>query len=201
MSNGASLELSIKEYATQKGKTVQAVYQQMKRKENAAALEGHIFTKQIGNKEVKYLDAEAIAILDRGSQTTPVVIEREDLRFELEVKTQDLDLAQKKIIYQEGQIQALKEMLAEKEEKLLTLAESESLLEASKKEVQLLEGFIQDAKSEIDVLTNEKAVLSAENIKKDELLSNERKTSQKALDELTAIKGKWWYKLFAGKQG
>lgn len=54
--------------------------------------------------------------------------------------------------------------------------------------------------SQIDAPKAQNDVLSADNAVKDKTLEDERKNAQKAADELTDIKGKWWYKLFAKKK-
>lgn len=122
MSNINGYEVSVKDYATQRNKTVQAVYQQMKRGENAVALEGHIIVRRVGNKDVKFLDEKAVEILDESSRSTPTVLLQEDLKSELEAVSQDLDLAQKNLVFYEGQMKALKDLLAEKEKELRALA-------------------------------------------------------------------------------
>lgn len=68
--------MTIKEYAASRGKTIQAVYQAMKRKVNAEALEGHTYTAQVRGKAVLCLDDEAVAILDRGAMQTATVVEK-----------------------------------------------------------------------------------------------------------------------------
>lgn len=132
MSNNATLGVSIKDFAEQRGKTVQAVYQQMKRKENAAALEGHVFTQRVGNKDVKYLDEEAVSILDKSSSSAPLTILEDGLRADLEETKQQLDMKEKQVLYQEGQISILKDLLAEANQKLLLLAEPQVEIDALK---------------------------------------------------------------------
>ncbi len=61
---------AIKDYAQSHGVTIQAVYQQLKRKKNKEALAGHIH-KIDG---VKYLDKEAVAYLEQQHVNTPAVI-------------------------------------------------------------------------------------------------------------------------------
>ena len=64
--------------------------------------------------------------------------------------------------------------------------------------------FLEESKREqaekIDVLTRENAVLSHDIAEKDKTLAELDRTAHTLSDELTAIKGKWWYKLFAGKK-
>lgn len=86
--------ITVKEYAERKGKSVQAVYKQMRAKENAALLENHIFLQKVGNKTAKVLDDEAVRILDEASRKIPTVIVQdgkddiiESLRMEIEPHT------------------------------------------------------------------------------------------------------------------
>lgn len=69
------------------------------------------------------------------------------------------------------------------------------LLEAAAQQTLLLE----QSNNKIKTLEAQNDDLRADNVLKDKTLEDERKNAQKLSDELTAIKGKWWYKLFAGK--
>lgn len=66
--------ISIKEYAESRGKTVQAVYNQIHGKEKADLLEGHIITQKAGHKNIKFIDETAVRILDEASKQAPTVI-------------------------------------------------------------------------------------------------------------------------------
>lgn len=132
MSDNAGLGISVKDFAEQRGKTVQAVYQQMKRKENAVALEGHVFTHRVGNKDVKYLDDEAVSILDKSSQSAPLTILEDGLRAELDDTKQQLDMKEKQVIFQEGQLSILKEQLADAQQKLMALSEPQAQIDTLK---------------------------------------------------------------------
>ena len=46
--------ISIKDYAKSRNRTVQGVYQQISRKNNAELLKEHIITKEVGNRKVKF---------------------------------------------------------------------------------------------------------------------------------------------------
>ncbi len=70
--------MSVKEYAVQRGKSAQSVYKQMKSKENAERLDGHIHVFRVNNKDVKYLDEEAVKVLDEASQNSVQVILQTD---------------------------------------------------------------------------------------------------------------------------
>lgn len=83
-------------------------------------------------------------------------------------------------------------------------------LEDKQNKIELLQGFLLDAKDEIKALTDEKYALEAQN-RRIALLEADNeavrvkaleaeKTAQAASDELTAIKGTLWYKLFGPKK-
>lgn len=81
--------LTIKEFAEMHGKSVQAVYQQIKSKENAKALEGHIVIHRVGNKDTKLLDEEAVRILQSASMQAPQVIMQTDDKERIEQLRQE----------------------------------------------------------------------------------------------------------------
>lgn len=129
MSNEAVSGVSVKEYAAQRGKTIQAVYQQMKRKENAAALKGHVLLQRVGNKNVKYLDEEAVAILDRSSNSAPLVILEEGLKDSLALAQQETKQWEAQAFKLQGQVELLKEMLEQRDEALRLLDEPQRRIE------------------------------------------------------------------------
>lgn len=192
MSNIKGFEMSVRDYAKERGKTVQAVYQQMKRKENAVALNGHIKTRRIGNKDVKYLDEKAVAILDEGSNATPTIIVQTETEEKLAEANQKLEALKFEYMKLQGRSELLQEQLAEKDQKLLQLEEKA-------KETELLEGFIQDAKAEIEVQKAENAHLSAENKKKDELLLEAEKKAQELSEELERVNNRGFFKRLFNK--
>lgn len=130
--------ITIKEYARQRGKTVQAVYQQVKRKSNSEKLKGHIYIQTINDKETTMLDDEAVAILEKASSSTPVIIEQTDTKEQLEQLQQENKALLIKVAEQaEEYMQYIKETTLELQEikAQLALAEkSQAELEAEKKE-------------------------------------------------------------------
>lgn len=122
--------ITIKEYAELHGKSVQAVYKQIKSKENASALDGHIFTEKINNKSVKMLDKEAVRILETASkQSIQVILQNDDKE-----KIEQLEAENKNLLLQIASIQ--KELIAtqkalseEKEQVKLLQNEKIELLE------------------------------------------------------------------------
>lgn len=113
--------ISVKEYAKQNQKSVQAVYKQIKSHENAKALEGHIFTRKINNKDTKFLDNTAIEILDEASRQAPTIIVRTSEHEMIDQLTQE----NKKLLIKVAQLQAV---IIDKSEKIEQLQEANILL-------------------------------------------------------------------------
>lgn len=119
--------ISVKEYAENRGKSVQAVYQQLKRKDNAQRLEGHIVVKRVGNKDTKFLDAVAVEILDEASRQAPqVIMESMDKERIAELEAENKMLVQK--------IVELQEQIIERSKKVEMLQEANILLLEQKQE-------------------------------------------------------------------
>ena len=119
--------ITVKEYAENRGKSVQSVYQQMKRKDNSQKLEGHIVKKRVGNKETKFLDTVAVEILDEASRQAPqVIMETMDKERIEELEAENKLLVQK--------IVELQDQLIKKTEKIELLQEANILLLEQKQE-------------------------------------------------------------------
>lgn len=113
--------ITIKEYAELHGKSVQSVYKQIKSKENASALDGHIFTEKINNKSVKMLDDEAVRILEMASkQSIQVILQQDDKE-----KIEQLEADNKNLLLQIASIQqeliAIQKALSEEKEQVKLL--------------------------------------------------------------------------------
>lgn len=82
-------------------------------------------------------------------------------------------------------------------------------LEEKQSKIEKLQDALLEAKDQIDVLKDEKhqlelenakiPLLSSDNEEKDKSIDELETKLKTASDELTTIKSKWWYKLFAGK--
>lgn len=168
-------EISVKDYAQSRGKTVQAVYQQMKSKHNSVALSGHIISRLVGNKHVKFLDDVAVAVLDKATNAFPLAQNTSyDLIFDFN-QFEKLKLDYMKL---QGRCELLQEQLQDQQQKLLAF-------DTQKKEIELLEGFIQDAKSEIEVQTVHNSILSKEKAEAIERALKAEKEAQTASESLT----------------
>lgn len=127
--------MNVKEYAELRGKSVQAVHQQIKRKTNAKALEGHIFTYKVNNKNVKFIDKEGIEILDDSSKQTPSVMIREtsnEIIEQLRIEKEQLLL---KVAMQADEIAELAKWKADNALALAEIKNQKLLLEEKKEEL------------------------------------------------------------------
>lgn len=122
--------ITIKEFAELHGKSVQAVYKQIKSKENATLLEGHIFTEKINNKSVKMLDDVAVQILnDASKQSIQVIMQNDDRERIEQLETENKTLLIKIASLQEELITTQKELGKEKDNVKLLQNEKIELLE------------------------------------------------------------------------
>lgn len=122
--------ITIKEYAELHGKSVQAVYKQIKSKENASVLDGHIFTEKINNKSVKMLDKEAIRILETASkQSVQVILQNDDKEKIEQLETENKNLLLQIASIQKELIATQKALSEEKEQVKLLQNEKIELLE------------------------------------------------------------------------
>lgn len=173
--------ISLKDYAAQKNISYEAVRQQVVRYKDE--LGSHV----IRDGRQQFLDEEAVAFLDAKRQKNPVAIIQQNKDEQIaELENQVKQLLAKTA----AQADRISELAEWKAENALLIAGAEQIrlaLEAAEKETKILEGFIQDAKTEIATLTEEKgqeAARAAEAAKRAEL----------AEAELAAYKALPWYK-------
>ena len=129
--------ITIKEYAEKSGKSVQAVYKQIKAKENAALLEEHILLQKIGNKNTKVLDDEAVRILDQASRQAPTVIlqsGKDDMIEKLQAEKEQLANENKALLIKVAELQ--EQLLQEKDNVKLLQQEKIELLEEKQEQNQ-----------------------------------------------------------------
>lgn len=125
---------SIKDFAATHGKTVQSVYKQIKGKENAEALKGHIIEKKIGNRPAKFLDDEAVRILEAASAQSPqVVVQTGDKE-----KIEQLEAANKLLL---AKVADLQDQLLKEKDQVKQLQEDKIKLLEAKKEEPEKKGF------------------------------------------------------------
>lgn len=123
--------ITIKEYADLHGKSVQSVYKQLKSKENAKLLDGHIFTEKINNKNVKMLDDIAVKILDNASkQSIQIVTQNEDKEKIERLEEENKNLLMQIASIQQELIKTQKELSKEKDNVKLLQEQRIQLLES-----------------------------------------------------------------------
>jgi len=144
-------------------------------KENQEALEGHIERK---GKQGTWLD-----------------------EFAQDFLIDKIQLPNRKEVYQPTARETALLIELSEANKRVADAESRAAINAEAAgKVLLLEEAKSQQAAQIDTLTRENAVLSHENAEKDKTLAETVESLKTATDELTALKSKWWYKLFAGKK-
>ena len=173
--------ISLKDYAAQKNVSYEAVRQQVVRYKDE--LGGHV----IRDGRQQFLDEEAVAFLDAKRQKNPVAIIQQNKDEQIEALENQVKELLIKVAKQADRISELAQWKGDNALLIAGAEQSRLALEAAKKETKILEGFIQDAKTEIATLTEEKtqeAVRAAEAAKRAEL----------AEAELAAYKALPWYK-------
>lgn len=129
--------LSIKEYAEVKGKSPQAVYKQLESKTNKEALKGHIFTLKINNKNTRFLDEEAVKILDEASKQTPSVILQTDDKEKIEALEQENKILLEKVAVQADKLAAQSEELRQNDKMLLEAENNKQLVAHQQEQIEL----------------------------------------------------------------
>lgn len=113
---------SIKEYAEKKGVTIQAVYQQINRKQNKDFISQH--SRKING--IKYLDDEAVAYLESKRENSPTVVIQTDDKERMEELERQNEMLKAKVM-------ELQELVIAKSDKIEQL--QDILLLEQKKEV------------------------------------------------------------------
>ena len=142
--------ISMKDYAEQKNISYEAVRKQVARYK--AELEGHI----IVDGRQQFLDEDAVAFLDAKRQKNPVVIYQESKDEKIEQLNEQVKQLLVKTAAQADRISELAQWKADNAVLIAEANQNQRLLEDKTKEIAVLEGFIQDAKNEIQTLTEEK---------------------------------------------
>lgn len=151
--------ITIKQYADKWNISTQAVYAQLKTHQKE--LEGHIHKKDGNN--ARWLDEEAVAILERIRETNPTVVERDNSQEKIEELENNI-----KVLLTENATIAnkLSEALEWKAEKAVEIAQSEM----NQKLLTIREEQYEDEKKRADELEEENKKLREE-------LQNEQKKS------------------------
>lgn len=177
--------ISLKDYAAQKNISYEAVRQQVVRYKDELA--GHV----IRDGRQQFLDEEAVAFLDAKRQKNPVAIIQQDKDEQIEALEGQVKQLLVKTAAQADRISELAEWKADHAMLIAGAEQSRLALEAAEKETKILEGVIQDAKTEIATLTEEKAQEAAK-------AAEAAKRAEEAEAELAAYKALPWYKKIFG---
>lgn len=148
--------VSIKQYAEERGKSIQAVHQQRKRKKYKARLEGHVIEKD----GVYYLDKEAVKILDSAHETTVQVVDTNSKRRIQELENQ-LQKEKNRTTNLLSEIKNKSNKFEDLQAKLQAQTEQMAALVLDNKEKTLLLEQKEDQAAKVDKLITENAELKA----------------------------------------
>lgn len=148
--------ISIKQYAEERGKSIQAVHQQRKRKKYKARLEGHVIEKD----GVYYLDKEAVKILDSAHETTVQVVDTNSKRRIQELENQ-LQKEKNRTTNLLSEIKNKSNKFEDLQVKLQAQTEQMAALVLDNKEKTLLLEQKEDQAAKVDKLITENAELKA----------------------------------------
>lgn len=172
--------ITVKQYADERGITIQAVHQSMNGKRKKERLDGHV---QVIDG-IKWLDEEAVAILDEARNKSPIVWEKADANERIEELEREREAMLLKIAAQADRISELAQWKADNAMLIAGAEQTKMLLDTAQRDVKLLEGFVADAKAEISVLTSEKAAVTEQAQKQAEAFDQERQEYQAQIEQL-----------------
>lgn len=124
--------ITVKQYAEERGITIQAVHQSMSGKRKQAKLKGHV---QVIDG-VKWLDEEAVAILDEHRNKNPIVIIQQDKDELLEQLRREKEALLVKIAEQGARIGELADWKAENAVAIAEASQTKLMLEDAKAELE-----------------------------------------------------------------
>lgn len=124
--------ITVKEYAEERGITIQAVHQSMNGKRKKERLEGHV---QVIDG-VKWLDEEAVVILDEARNKSPIVWERTDSNARIEELEQNEKVMLAKIAAQADQIAQLAAWKADNALAIAEAGQTQLLLDSTRADLE-----------------------------------------------------------------
>ena len=124
--------ITVKQYAEERGVTIQAVHQSMSGKRKQAKLKGHV---QVIDG-VKWLDEEAVAILDEHRNKNPIVIVQQDMDETIERLRREKEVLLERVAAQGARIGELADWKAEKSLEIAAADQTKLLLEGTKAELE-----------------------------------------------------------------
>lgn len=148
--------ISVKEYAEERNKSIQAVHQQRKRKKYKARLDGHVFEKD----GTFYLDDEAVKILDSAHETTVQVVDT-NTKEKIQRLEKQLETEKNRNSNLLSEINKKSKKFEDLQMKLQAQTEQMAALLVENKEKTLLLEQKEDQSSRVDALAQENAELKA----------------------------------------
>lgn len=124
--------ITVKQYAEERGITIQAVHQSMQGKRKKDRLEGHVTVID----GVKWLDEEAVAILDESRNKSPVVYEKAEANQRIEELEENEKRLMAKIAAQADRIAVLADWKADHAVAIAGAAQTQLLLDTTKAELE-----------------------------------------------------------------
>lgn len=168
--------IKLQDFARQQGVTDRAIQKHLKT--YAEELDG-LFQRKGPNGT--WLTDEACEILRSKMKQQPVVLVDNQAQMDLAEAKARIEELQEQRVKAAEKLAALYEWKAEKAQLIAEAEQTRLLLDTTKQEKEILEGFISDAKAEIAALSDEKADA--------EVRAREAaEATQKAQDELTAAR-------------
>lgn len=124
--------ITVKQYAENRGITIQAVHQSMQGKRKKKRLEGHVTVID----GVKWLDEEAVAILDESRNKSPIVYEKADTDATIKAMEENERNYLRKIAEQADTIAAQAQWKAEQALALAEFTQTKILLDNTRLELE-----------------------------------------------------------------
>ena len=137
LTKGYNIMLTVKEFAKSEGKSVQAVYNQLKSKENQKKLEGHIFERMVSGKKVKFLDDEACKILRASSRQNETIVRIEDQTEQIKTLQEQNDALKDRVIALLSELSETQKKVLIAQEQSARIAPLESQISVLKQQVEL----------------------------------------------------------------
>lgn len=124
--------ITVKQYAEERSISIQAVHQSMKGKYKRDRLVGHVQVKD----GVKWLDEEAVRILDEARNKSPIVWEKADTTERIEQLEREREQLLLKIAAQADKIAGMAEWKADKSLEIAAAEQTRLLLDGTRIELE-----------------------------------------------------------------
>lgn len=136
--------ITVKQFAEERGITIQAVHQSMQGKRKKVRLEGHV---QVIDG-IKWLDDDAVAILDEARNKAPIVWERSDANARIEELEKNEKVMLAKIAAQADRIAELAQWKADNALAIAAATQTQLLLDSTRAELEQASREVTEARQE-----------------------------------------------------